>query len=165
MYCSRCTVRDSRDTGIRESESSSESETYYLAALLSGILNCSKLKYSLLNRVSRSQLEARLCNCELGGQRLCTARYTNVESREERTNVSYRMDSATSPGHEPWKCYFAWTKFRPILALLSMLNPKKKFILNPGTREYFSNFGKPCPTAAHCASNSWPLVRDHWAIF
>ena len=29
---------------------------------------------------------------------------------------------------------------------------------------YFSNFGKPCPTAVHCASNSWPLVRGHILI-
>ena len=34
-------------------------------------------------------------------------------------------------------------------------------MLNPGTREYFSNFGKPCPTAAHCASNSLQLVLGH----
>ena len=41
-------------------------------------------------------------------------------------------------------------------------DPKKKFILNPGTREYFSNFDKSCPTVVQRASNSWPLL---WGRF
>ena len=51
-----------------------------------------------------------------------------------------------------------------ISAHFGIVKPKKKFILNPGTREYFTNFGKPYPMAVNCASTSWPLVQSHILI-
>ena len=50
-------------------------------------------------------------------------------------------------------------------AYLGIVKPKKEVYTQfrkPGN--ILSNFGKPCPTAAHCASNSWPLVRGHILI-
>ena len=87
-------------------------------------------------------------SCAISFRDLWTNTQTNTELEWIVTPCPNKLYSRASPGDEVWKCYFAWTKFWLISA---SLNPKKKFILNPETREYFSNFGKPCPTVAHCA--------------
>ena len=59
---------------------------------------------------------------------------------------------------EGWKRLTSWTKFLPISA---SSNPQKKFTLNPGTREYLSNFYKYLSMAVQCLELVAVAVRTN----